>query len=60
MLADFGRSLVQLGQLVFGSIVLGAILAGKIDRLELIFGGAGFTAVLIAMGILLSNMLKES
>jgi hypothetical protein len=55
---DFGKYLLDLSKLVFGSIFLGSILHGELPRV--ILGASGFAgaAVLLLVGLLLAKKEK--
>jgi undecaprenyl pyrophosphate phosphatase UppP len=59
MFKSFGKSLVDLGKLVFGGIVISAIIKGDMNRLTLIAAGFIITALLIILGTWLSTDDKE-
>jgi hypothetical protein len=59
MAQSFGKTIINLGQLVFGGIVLGTVLRGKLSHLYLIVGGTVATAIMIFVGTWFSTSDKE-
>lgn len=47
----YGETLMRLGELTFGGVVLGAILKTDTSNFVLIFGGIVFCIILIVVGI---------
>jgi len=56
-LREIGKVLVNFGNLIFASLVLGSIIKGDYDRILLLFIGGGIAVSLITLGI---NLLTKA
>jgi len=56
---DYGKVSIDLGKLIFGSLVLGTTIKGSLDQYVLLASGLAATAVFIVLGIWLTNMTRE-
>ena len=57
--ATIGTVCVDLGKLSFGSLILGAVLRGSLNPLQILLFGAGIAVVLFTVGITLIVLNKE-
>ena len=56
---SLGDIAIRLGELTFGGVVLGSILATDVNKVLLFVGGISAFAVLITIGMILNSKDKE-
>jgi drug/metabolite transporter (DMT)-like permease len=54
-----GKVLMNLGQIVFGTLFLGGVLRGEVPQYIMVISGIVGTTILIVLGLLLSAKEKE-
>jgi uncharacterized membrane protein YraQ (UPF0718 family) len=60
LVENSGKVLVNLGQIVFGTLFLGGVLRGEVPQYVMVASGVVGTTILIVLGLLLSAKGKEN